>query len=235
MEEKWMTPTTSLESTSVTPADIHLWFEPSHTLRSVIKGAWCPLKTQLFVSSPLSYPDKFITLLDGKSEEIAFINHISELSAESRAVAAEAVRRGVAPADVTDLRVIAGRGIEGRLADGRTARLGSDAWISGGAAGVPLDGDRPGSLDGRRGHRWSSNGRGRRWGGGLPGGGRLWRSGGSGRLRWRRRGGPSRPEDHQRLADLHRVALLDVQLRLRVLRARHDDQRTSGARETMRM
>jgi len=36
MEEKWMTPTTSLESTSVTPADIHLWFEPSHTLRSVL-------------------------------------------------------------------------------------------------------------------------------------------------------------------------------------------------------
>jgi heavy metal translocating P-type ATPase len=62
----------------------------------------------------------------------------------AEAIAAEAVRRGVAPADVTDLRVIAGRGIEGRLADGRTARLGSDAWISGGAAGVPLDGDRPG-------------------------------------------------------------------------------------------
>ena len=93
MEEKWMTPTTSIESTSVTPADIHLWFEPSHTLRSVIKGAWCPLKTQLFVSSPLSYPEKFLTLLDGKSEEIAFINHISELSAESRAVAEEAVRQ----------------------------------------------------------------------------------------------------------------------------------------------
>jgi cation transport ATPase len=50
----------------------------------------------------------------------------------------------VAPADVADLRVIAGRGIEGRLADGRTARLGSDAWLSASAAGTPLDGDRPG-------------------------------------------------------------------------------------------
>ncbi len=93
MEEKWMTPTTNMESTSVTPADVHLWFEPSHTLRSVIKGAWCPLKTQLFVSSPLSHPDKFITLLDGKGEEIAFINHISEFQGDSRAVAEEAVRQ----------------------------------------------------------------------------------------------------------------------------------------------
>ena len=93
MEEKWMTPTTSIESTSVTPPDIHLWFEPSHTLRSVIKCAWCPLKTQLFVSSPLSYPDTFISLLAGKSEEIAFINQISELSAESRSVAEEAVHQ----------------------------------------------------------------------------------------------------------------------------------------------
>ncbi len=48
----------------------------------------------------------------------------------SRAIEAEAGRRGVAPAAVADLRVIAGRGIEGRLADGRIARLGSDAWMA---------------------------------------------------------------------------------------------------------
>ena len=39
MNETWMTPGTSMESTSITPADIRLWFEPSHTLRSEIKGA----------------------------------------------------------------------------------------------------------------------------------------------------------------------------------------------------
>ena len=107
MNETWMTPGTSMESTSITPADIRLWFEPSHTLRSEIKGGWCPLKTQLFVSSPLSYPEKFLTLLDGKSEEIAFINHISELSAESRAVAEEAIRQRYLTSRVTiitDLR-----------------------------------------------------------------------------------------------------------------------------------
>ena len=107
MNETWMTPGTSMESTSITPADIRLWFEPSHTLRSEIKGGWCPLKTQLFVSSPLSYPEKFLTLLDGKSEEIAFINHISELSAESRAVAEEAIRQRYLTSRITiitDLR-----------------------------------------------------------------------------------------------------------------------------------
>ncbi|MFM7243008.1 MAG: heavy metal translocating P-type ATPase [Planctomycetaceae bacterium] len=61
----------------------------------------------------------------------------------SEAIVEEAARRGVAAADVTDLRVIAGRGIEGRLADGRMARLGSDAWISAGATETP-SGDRPG-------------------------------------------------------------------------------------------
>lgn len=48
----------------------------------------------------------------------------------SRAIDEEAARRDATTADVSGLRVIAGRGVEGRLADGRIARLGSDAWIA---------------------------------------------------------------------------------------------------------
>jgi heavy metal translocating P-type ATPase len=48
----------------------------------------------------------------------------------ARAIEDEATRRGVATVAVADLRVMAGRGIEGRLGDGRIARLGSDAWIA---------------------------------------------------------------------------------------------------------
>lgn len=48
----------------------------------------------------------------------------------SRAIEAEAGRRGLAPADVAGVRVVAGRGIEGRLVDGRVVRLGSEAWMA---------------------------------------------------------------------------------------------------------
>jgi heavy metal translocating P-type ATPase len=63
----------------------------------------------------------------------------------ARAIEDEAARRGVATAAVTDLRVMAGRGIEGRLGDGRTARLGSDAWIASvvDTAPPPVAVDRP--------------------------------------------------------------------------------------------
>jgi len=70
----------------------------------------------------------------------------------AQAIVADATRRGVAAIDVADLRVVAGRGIEGRLADGRTARLGSDAWIPADTEGTMLDGDRPGcrlAVDGQ--------------------------------------------------------------------------------------
>lgn len=63
----------------------------------------------------------------------------------SRAIEAAAACRGLPAVGVTDVRVVAGRGIEGRLADGRGVRLGSDAWIEPLAAGEPVaaDGDRP--------------------------------------------------------------------------------------------
>ncbi len=52
----------------------------------------------------------------------------------SRGILAEALARGIEPAGVTDVRVVAGRGVEGVLADGSPAdgsvvRLGSAAWL----------------------------------------------------------------------------------------------------------
>ncbi len=63
----------------------------------------------------------------------------------SRAIEHETTRLGVAAAQVSQVRVIAGRGIEGRLADGQIARLGSEAWIATviGDASAPTDPDWP--------------------------------------------------------------------------------------------
>jgi heavy metal translocating P-type ATPase len=61
----------------------------------------------------------------------------------SRAIEALAERRGLPVAEVTDLRVVPGRGIEGRLTDGRLARLGSDAWIGSTTGALAEELDRP--------------------------------------------------------------------------------------------
>ena len=47
----------------------------------------------------------------------------------ARAIDDEATCRGILPDPVVDLRTHAGRGLEGRLADGSIARLGSGRWI----------------------------------------------------------------------------------------------------------
>lgn len=88
-KDVWMTGDTA--SASVYPHELHLWFEPSHTLRCVIRGAWCPVKTSLFVSSPLSNPEKYLTLIDAKGEEIAFIPDITDLAPELQSIAKEAI------------------------------------------------------------------------------------------------------------------------------------------------
>jgi heavy metal translocating P-type ATPase len=61
----------------------------------------------------------------------------------SRAIEAAADRQGLPAVDVTDIRVVAGRGVEGRLADGSVAQLGSDGWLAVPVGDVAADPDRP--------------------------------------------------------------------------------------------
>lgn len=73
----------------------------------------------------------------------------------SRAIEDAAARRGCVVADVHDVRVVAGRGIEGRLADGGVVRLGNAEWVVGEsslAGAAATDEDRPAchlAIDGR--------------------------------------------------------------------------------------
>jgi heavy metal translocating P-type ATPase len=66
----------------------------------------------------------------------------------ARAIDEEARRRGVAATSITDVRAVAGCGIEGRLPDGSPARLGSSRWIAGvaGASASAVAADRPECL-----------------------------------------------------------------------------------------
>lgn len=62
----------------------------------------------------------------------------------SQAITAAAADRGLPAVAMADVRVVAGRGIEGRLADGSLVRLGSDGWVAAAPAGeLADDPDRP--------------------------------------------------------------------------------------------
>ncbi len=62
----------------------------------------------------------------------------------SLAIEAAAIRRGLPAVDVSDIRVVAGRGIEGHLADGSHVQLGSVGWIAAAPETEPAtESDRP--------------------------------------------------------------------------------------------
>jgi hypothetical protein len=77
----------------VTPETLKLFYEPPGTLRLTIGEEKSYPKVSLYQSAPLSRPGEYLSLLDGKSEEIMFVRRLEELSPESREVAQEELRR----------------------------------------------------------------------------------------------------------------------------------------------
>ena len=72
---------------------IRLFREPPWTLRLTIDGDRSYLKVKVVRAAPLSYPDRYISILDEKDEEICMVDDLGDLDAETRALIAEELER----------------------------------------------------------------------------------------------------------------------------------------------
>jgi len=77
----------------IEPKEIHAFFEPDGVLRVTVADNRSYPKVAVFQSSPLRRPGRFISFLDGASEEIILIDDLVSLAPSSRSVVEEALRR----------------------------------------------------------------------------------------------------------------------------------------------
>lgn len=76
------------------PTGMRLFYDPPGTLRLTVDEERSYPTVRLYQAWPLSAPGRYVSLLNGKDEEIALLDDLSGLPAQSRAVAeAELGRR----------------------------------------------------------------------------------------------------------------------------------------------
>ena len=92
-EGKAITPIVVTHPEKVDAERIRLFREPPWTLRLSIEGDRSYLKVKVVRAAPLSYPDRYISLLDGKDEEICMVDDLDALDAETRAIIEEELER----------------------------------------------------------------------------------------------------------------------------------------------
>ena len=73
--------------------NLQLFYDPPGVLRLTVDDERSYPKVALYQSSPLRRPGKFLSLLDGKSEEIALVPSLDALTPESRKVAERELAR----------------------------------------------------------------------------------------------------------------------------------------------
>jgi hypothetical protein len=97
-----------METEKIDPQTLRLFYEPPGTLRLIVGDERCYPVVKLYQAAPLSSPGRWLSLVDGKGEEIVLIEGLSEFADESRAVAEEELRRRYLTARVqtiTDVRM----------------------------------------------------------------------------------------------------------------------------------
>ena len=85
----------------VAPWDLELFHEPEDRLRLTVGGHRSYPTVRPAWAAPLSHPDRYLVLLDGKGEEIALVEDPQELPPRSLAAVREELRRRYLTATVT--------------------------------------------------------------------------------------------------------------------------------------
>jgi hypothetical protein len=84
--------------------DLHLFYEPSGVLRLTVGDEKSYPKVALYQASPLGRPGRYLSLLDGKSEEIVLVPTLDDFTPASRTVAEEELRRRYLTARVSAIQ-----------------------------------------------------------------------------------------------------------------------------------
>lgn len=87
------TPITVTHPENVDMAKVRLFREPPWTLRLTIEEDRSYTRVKVVRAAPLSHPDRYISLLDLKDEEVCMIPALKELDAEMRAIVEEELDR----------------------------------------------------------------------------------------------------------------------------------------------
>ena len=85
------------------PADLRLFYHPKDRLRMTVGDEWCYPTVKPVWAAPLSRPNAYLALLNGKGEEITTISDPGQLPADSLAVVKEELRRRYLTATVTSI------------------------------------------------------------------------------------------------------------------------------------
>lgn len=91
--KKAVTPITVTHPEHVDPKAIRLFREPAWKLRMTIENDRSYLKVKIVRARPLSSPNRYISFLDGKDEEIWMVPDLSDLDGPTREVLAEELGR----------------------------------------------------------------------------------------------------------------------------------------------
>lgn len=83
---------TSVRGT-IDPQSLHLFYDPPGTLRLTVGEERSYPQVKLYQAAALSRPGQYLSLVDGKGEEIVMVARLADLSPASRTVAEAEVRR----------------------------------------------------------------------------------------------------------------------------------------------
>ncbi len=91
--KKAVTPITVTHPERVEPKAIRLFREPAWKLRMTIENDRSYLKVKIVRARPLSAPDRYVSFLDGKDEEVCMVTDLADLGADTRKILAEELDR----------------------------------------------------------------------------------------------------------------------------------------------
>ena len=77
----------------IDPQALRLFYDPPGTLRLTVGEDRCYPNVKLYQASPLLRPGRYLSLQNGKGEEIVLVENLADFAPESRAVAEEELKR----------------------------------------------------------------------------------------------------------------------------------------------
>jgi hypothetical protein len=101
-----ITPITVTHPEEVDTAKLRLFREPAWVLRLTIDNDRSYLKVKVVRAAPLSYPERYISFLDAKDEEICMVDDLKVLDQEARTLIEEELDRRYLTATIQQVKSV---------------------------------------------------------------------------------------------------------------------------------